>query len=136
MQNFVKVYSVFLKILFLSIFVAAVVTAESKTWIQKTDGLWLKETEDLILLKTNLVNHKLDLSLNVTKLNSRSYADEVANTEQNIAVINASFFDPESFPLGLLSRNGKKLNALHDGCLLYTSPSPRDKRQSRMPSSA
>ena len=25
---------------------------------------------------------------------------------------------------------------LHDRCLLYTSPSPRDKRQSRMPSSA
>ena len=24
----------------------------------------------------------------------------------------------------------------HEGCLLYTSPSPRDKRQSRMPSSA
>ena len=24
----------------------------------------------------------------------------------------------------------------HDSCLLYTSPSPRDKRQSRMPSSA
>ena len=24
----------------------------------------------------------------------------------------------------------------HDTCLLYTSPSPRDKRQSRMPSSA
>ena len=28
-------------------------------------------------------------------------------------------------------QNGVKL-----GCLLYTSPSPRDKRQSRMPSSA
>ena len=30
------------------------------------------------------------------------------------------------------------LNAVdaHDTCLLYTSPSPRDKRQSRMPSSA
>ena len=26
--------------------------------------------------------------------------------------------------------------ALPYGCLLYTSPSPRDKRQSRMPSSA
>ena len=25
---------------------------------------------------------------------------------------------------------------LDNGCLLYTSPSPRDKRQSRMPSSA
>ena len=31
----------------------------------------------------------------------------------------------------------KGLEALeHLGCLLYTSPSPRDKRQSRMPSSA
>ena len=28
------------------------------------------------------------------------------------------------------------LNALSNTCLLYTSPSPRDKRQSRMPSSA
>ena len=27
-------------------------------------------------------------------------------------------------------------NANMDACLLYTSPSPRDKRQSRMPSSA
>ena len=25
---------------------------------------------------------------------------------------------------------------IYDGCLLYTSPSPRDKRQSRMPASA
>ena len=31
----------------------------------------------------------------------------------------------------------KKLEDYHDSnCLLYTSPSPRDKRQSRMPSSA
>ena len=29
-----------------------------------------------------------------------------------------------------------KGNTLHCICLLYTSPSPRDKRQSRMPSSA
>ena len=28
------------------------------------------------------------------------------------------------------------IRALHPLCLLYTSPSPRDKRQSRMPSSA
>ena len=27
-------------------------------------------------------------------------------------------------------------NVCHSTCLLYTSPSPRDKRQSRMPSSA
>ena len=29
-----------------------------------------------------------------------------------------------------------QLEALRNNCLLYTSPSPRDKRQSRMPSSA
>ena len=31
---------------------------------------------------------------------------------------------------------GKTSGRGHKGCLLYTSPSPRDKRQSRMPSSA
>ena len=30
----------------------------------------------------------------------------------------------------------KKFDVLVSSCLLYTSPSPRDKRQSRMPSSA
>ena len=30
----------------------------------------------------------------------------------------------------------QKLVAVTQSCLLYTSPSPRDKRQSRMPSSA
>ena len=28
------------------------------------------------------------------------------------------------------------INVRHNGCLLYTSPSPRDQRGSRMPSSA
>ena len=35
--------------------------------------------------------------------------------------------------LGILQSN---LDEKYGGCLLYTSPSPRDKRQSRMPSSA
>ena len=35
-----------------------------------------------------------------------------------------------------LSENRKAYNKLFKYCLLYTSPSPRDKRQSRMPSSA
>ena len=33
-------------------------------------------------------------------------------------------------------RNGGVISALWSGCLLYTSPSPRDQRGSRMPSSA
>ena len=34
------------------------------------------------------------------------------------------------------TKNAKERNAVRFTCLLYTSPSPRDKRQSRMPSSA
>ena len=41
------------------------------------------------------------------------------------------------FPIGRLDKLSEGLIFLtNDGCLLYTSPSPRDKRQSRMPSSA
>ena len=38
----------------------------------------------------------------------------------------------------LIEQNLRKIsfNIVDDSCLLYTSPSPRDKRQSRMPSSA
>ena len=53
---------------------------------------------------------------------------------------NNCFLEKESAALG----EGQSLTKLHNGacagkdntCLLYTSPSPRDKRQSRMPSSA
>ena len=43
--------------------------------------------------------------------------------------------DP-AFILGTDSLGRDLLSRLVYGCLLYTSPSPRDKRQSRMPSSA
>ena len=35
-----------------------------------------------------------------------------------------------------LNRQGNDVGTQYRSCLLYTSPSPRDKRQSRMPSSA
>ena len=40
-----------------------------------------------------------------------------------------------TIPNGATTRNLPTVILVH-GCLLYTSPSPRDKRQSRMPSSA
>ena len=39
-------------------------------------------------------------------------------------------------PQGFLDRTGPAVSRWLRPCLLYTSPSPRDKRQSRMPSSA
>ena len=40
------------------------------------------------------------------------------------------------FISGQISKIGDEAIGGRLGCLLYTSPSPRDKRQSRMPSSA
>ena len=49
--------------------------------------------------------------------------------------------DENGQPVIITSKGAKKLLScrlakLHPGCLLYTSPSPRDQRGSRMPSSA
>ena len=35
-----------------------------------------------------------------------------------------------------LENEGYEVECAYDGCLLYTSPSPRDRTRSRMPSSA
>ena len=53
---------------------------------------------------------------------------EVNNCDQEV-IISSELFD-------IASDNRLTINELTIDCLLYTSPSPRDKRQSRMPSSA
>ena len=45
-------------------------------------------------------------------------------------------FDRDVEVENLLGKTGAYISHLFIYCLLYTSPSPRDKRQSRMPSSA
>ena len=58
----------------------------------------------------------------VGNINIEFFSDDAPNTVKNFTnLISDGFYD------GL---------AFHRVCLLYTSPSPRDKRQSRMPSSA
>ena len=39
-------------------------------------------------------------------------------------------------PLIIIGMDGRLSSPMLEHCLLYTSPSPRDKRQSRMPASA
>ena len=62
---------------------------------------------------------------------------------KELLVIDVNFEDSAAEPLILINPEitdfGTTLNSYEEGCLsclLYTSPSPRDKRQSRMPSSA
>ena len=54
-------------------------------------------------------------------------------------IINATSDNLVDFhPVGALSKNcaGEEISEMMDICLLYTSPSPRDRQKSRMPSSA
>ena len=76
---------------------------------------------------------------------------DLAQSESSLAGANANLIKAKTELLSSLSNfervtresapnienlNGKEILSLPSSCLLYTSPSPRDKRQSRMPSSA
>ena len=52
------------------------------------------------------------------------------------AVRNVSLSLPLGQALGIAGESGCGKTTLADSCLLYTSPSPRDRTRSRMPSSA
>ena len=54
--------------------------------------------------------------------------------DQKLFNISKAKIEPEVHPNG--ATNDVRMKAMTRICLLYTSPSPRDKRQSRMPSSA
>ena len=56
------------------------------------------------------------------------------STEQVIS--DAASYGPVGTTMALLEASSKFFTAIHKSCLLYTSPSPRDMRRSRMPSSA
>ena len=53
-------------------------------------------------------------------------------------IININYAYTEGRNLGFIKevKTEKLYNTLHSDCLLYTSPSPRDRTRSRMPSSA
>ena len=66
-----------------------------------------------------------------TTANVGTYADEIAITGQS----GSNGFDVSNYDLSYVAGD-LVVVAQPRICLLYTSPSPRDKRQSRMPSSA
>ena len=71
--------------------------------------------------KLDFVLHSIGMSVNVRK--GRAYTDEKYD------------FTTKGWDVSALSFH-KVMQSLYKACLLYTSPSPRDQRGSRMPSSA
>ena len=62
--------------------------------------------------------------------------DEVVEAPNLIGIQIQSYADFLQQDVAPSKRKQVGLQAVFKDCLLYTSPSPRDKRQSRMPSSA
>ena len=96
-----------------------------------------KYSEDIHLCTMDVQNNHeklLHIILNLTERNSSFTLDCRNNTKMNFNYDNQILiFTYMSFEL---TRIASSIILLDDTCLLYTSPSPRDKRQSRMPSSA
>ena len=57
---------------------------------------------------------------------------EVSSTDQNTGEVTTTTYDF----MGRVVKTERSLTDQEGNCLLYTSPSPRDRTRSRMPSSA
>ena len=90
--------------------------------------------EIIIFLKKKILIIENELNILTEEKNdiSKSSAGDKFETSRAIMQIEHDKLNNQ-----LIQKNNqlKKIELL-DSCLLYTSPSPRDKRQSRMPSSA
>ena len=93
----------------------------------------------------NSPQHKYQkTSIEVSGLNIQTGAPATGAVLMGVYVVagfgdgTVRFFHPELPPVTVAAHSGVVLSvaADHEACLLYTSPSPRDQRGSRMPSSA
>ena len=83
---------------------------------------------------TNNIRH---LRFTSNEMSQNTLANRVGVTRQTIATIEKAKYYPTLELAFLISRVfDKEINEVFKFCLLYTSPSPRDVEESRMPSSA
>ena len=76
---------------------------------------------------------KLDVTIQLTPMDQQdvTFEAEATNTGGNLGLAGSVGYRNKN-----LFRNAEVLEIKVKGCLLYTSPSPRDRTRSRMPSSA
>ena len=101
----------------------------------------------LLSCKSIPVQHISDVDVTYLRTDPISSGGQDADIEAMIEPYRDQLKDQMDFVIGQLPEDLKKekpnsnmgnwfCDILHDICLLYTSPSPRDRTRSRMPSSA
>ena len=97
----------------------------------------INKTEDLLTLSRDEVKDYI-LSLHEyihQKMNSGLTIDNILDEEDPFEIVEP-LLQREEYPIFVLSIINKIQSEVVMTCLLYTSPSPRDRTRSRMPSSA
>ena len=106
---------------------------KTKSDVVPADATSLEDLEKLINIATDkfgkldFILHSIGMSVNVRK--GRPY------TDLNYDWLTKGW-DVSAVSFHKLMQSLFKLDAMNQCCLLYTSPSPRDRQKSRMPSSA
>ena len=92
---------------------------------------------DVLADITPIERHQAELERTRPGIEFRALPLTPRTFNAQLAIRMLRFIDPDKLDHALLNFIGTPVNdSLPSFCLLYTSPSPRDKRQSRMPSSA
>ena len=108
------------------------ISTGSRTLVKRAFEVTLRESIDLKTVDRVVKKWKSEGSiLNQNKGNSGRKRS--ARTEENVATVNGRIQESSQSVRKMEAELGINREYI---CLLYTSPSPRDKRQSRMPSSA
>ena len=93
------------------------------------------------VLEENLARLDDSMAARASVLAARVGRDDVALDETNLIIMNPPWGVQQGkadrpFLELALNTKAEAVHVLHSDCLLYTSPSPRDRQKSRMPSSA
>ena len=116
-----------------------------KVWKVLDFGFYMWPDKTTIIRDSVVADNKISLFANIAGPNviKHEYADNKVIFEDMLVVGQTSNYDctidetlPFSSSFKTFIRSPRAPKGMFTRCLLYTSPSPRDKRQSRMPSSA
>ena len=114
---------------------AAVDTSQEDDW-DEGDALVMDDEPDITREKVEQVISQIENVVEAEVVEAEVLPEESSEAQEDEVPLVVAEDDQPSLVISMpsISSLGDRWKAL--ACLLYTSPSPRDKRQSRMPSSA